>query len=145
MCLNIYGSNLVRVKTTNDIKCYKLMGIKKDGKLITPYIHFPMEKGKIYEDKENEKIEKDFIAVVKEKYGLDVRYGYKIYNGFFHTFEQEEDAKRNCDELNRKRLNKDVVYQVYPCIIPSGSEYIKGICGNEEFAFASKKLMILDD
>ena len=145
MCLNVCGSKLVRVKAPNDIKCYKVMGIKKDGKLITPYIHFPMEKGKIYEDKENEKIEKDFCIVLKEKYRLDVRSGYQIYNGFFHTFEQEADAKRDCDELNRKRLNKDVVYQVYPCIIPSGSEYIKGIGFNEEFAFASKKLMILDD
>ena len=145
MCLNVYGNNLLRLKAQNDIRCYKVMGIKKDGKLITPYIHFPMEKGKIYEDKENEKIEKDFCIFLKEKCRLDVRYGYQIYNGFFHTFEQEADAKRDCDEFNRKRLNKDVVYQVYPCIIPSGSEYIKGICFNEEFAFASKKLMILDD
>lgn len=144
MCLNVYGNNLLRLKAQNDIRCYKVMGIKKDGKLITPYIHFPMEKGKIYEDKENENIDKDFF-VVKEKCLLNVRYGYKIQNGFFHTYEQEADAKRNCDELNRKRLNKDVVYQVYPCIIPSCSEYIKGICFNEEFAFASKKLMILDD
>lgn len=82
MCLNICGSNLVRVKAPNDIKCYKVMGIKKDGKLITPYIHFPMEKGKVYEDKENEKIEKDFI-VVKENCRLNIRDGYKIYNGFF--------------------------------------------------------------
>lgn len=122
MCLNICGSNLVRVKAPNDIKCYKVMGIKKDGKLITPYIHFPMEKGKIYDDKENERVEKDFIIVLKGEYRINVRYGYKIYNGFFHTFEQEADAKRHCDELNRKRLNKDVVYQVYPCIIPSGSQ-----------------------
>lgn len=120
------------------------MGIKKDWKLITPYIYFPMEKGKVYEDKENEKIEKGFI-LLKEKCYLNASYGYKIYNGFFHIFEQEADAKRNCDELNRKRLNKDVVYQVYPCIIPSGSEYIKGIGFNEEFAFASKNLMIMDD
>ena len=42
-------------------------------------------------------------------------------------------------------LNNNVIYQVYPCIIPSGSEYIKGIGFNEEFAFASKKLMIMDD
>ena len=145
MCLNVCGSKLVRVKAPNDIKCYKVMGIKKDGKLITPYIHFPMEKGKIYEDKENEKIENDFCIFLKEKYRLDVRYGYQIYNGFFHTFEQEADAKRDCDELNRKRLNKDVVYQVYPCIIPPGSEYIKGIGVEEESSFASKKLMILDD
>lgn len=144
MCLNICGSNLVRVKAPNDIKCYKVMGIKKDGKLITPYIHFPMEKGKVYEDKENEKIEKDFI-VVKEKCRLNVRFGYKIYNGFFHTFENEDDARKVCVSLSRRILNENVIYQVYPCIIPSGSEYIKGIGFNEEFAFASKKLMILDE
>lgn len=144
MCLNICGSNLVRIKAPNDIKCYKVMGIKKDGKLITPYIHFPMEKGKVYEDKENEKIEKGFI-LVKEKCPLSVRYGYKIYNGFFHTFENEDDARKACVSLSRKILNNNVIYQVYPCIIPSGSEYIKGIGFNEEFAFASKKLMILDD
>ena len=144
MCLNICGSNLVRVKAPNDIKCYKVMGIKKDGKLITPYLHFPMEKGKVYEDKENEQIEKGFI-VVKEKCRLNIRYGYKIYNGFFHTFENEGDARKACVSLSRKMLNNNVIYQVYPCIIPSGSEYIKGIGFNEEFAFASKKLMILDD
>lgn len=144
MCLNICGSNLVRVKAPNDIKCYKVMGIKKDGKLITPYIHFPMEKGKVYEDKENEKIEKDFI-VVKEKCRLNVRFGYKIYNGFFHTFENEDDARKVCVSLSRRILNENVIYQVYPCIIPSGSEYIKGIGFNEEFVFASKKLMIIDD
>lgn len=144
MCLNICGSNLVRVKALNDIKCYKVMGIKKDGKLITPYIYFPMEKGKVYEDKENEKIEKGFI-VVKEKCYLNDRYGYKIYNGFFHTFENEDDARKACVSLSRKMLNNNVIYQVYPCIIPSGSEYIKGIGFNEEFAFASKKLMILDE
>lgn len=144
MCLNICSSNLVRVKAPNDIKCYKVMGIKKDGKLITPYIYFPMEKGKVYEDKENEKIEKGFI-VVKEKCRLNYRYGYKIYNGFFHTFENEDDARKACVSLSRKMLNNNVIYQVYPCIIPSGSEYIKGIGFNEEFAFASKKLMILDN
>lgn len=120
------------------------MGIKKDGKLITPYIHFPMEKGKVYEDKENEKIEKDFIAV-KEKCRLNIRFGYKIYNGFFHTFENEDDARKARVSLSRRILNENVIYQVYPCIIPSGSEYIKGIGFNEEFAFASKKLMILDE
>ena len=112
MCLNVCGSKLVRVKAPNDIKCYKVMGIKKDGKLITPYIHFPMEKGKIYEDKENENI----------KYGCVIS-----------------------DKLNRIRLNKDVIYHVYPCIIPSGSEYINGNYYNHEPVFASKKLMILDD
>lgn len=120
------------------------MGIKKDGKLITPYMDFPMEKGKVYEDKENEKIEKGFL-LVKEKCPLSVRYGYKIHNGFFHTFEQEADANINCDKLNRIRLNKDVIYHVYPCIIPSGSEYINGNYYNHEPVFASKKLMILDD
>lgn len=120
------------------------MGIKKDGKLITPYIHFPMEKGKVYEDKENEQIEKGFL-LLKEKCYLNVSYGYRIYNGFFHTFENEDDARKSCVSLSRKMLNNNVIYQVYPCIIPSGSEYIKGIGFNEEFAFASKKLMILDD
>lgn len=144
MCLLVYGTEMVRVKAKNDIKCYKVMGIKKDGTLITPYIHFPMEKGKVYEDKENEKIEKDFI-VVKEKCRLNVRFGYKIYNGFFHTFENEDDARKACVSLSRRILNENVIYQVYPCIIPSGGEYIKGIGFNEEFAFASKKLMILDE
>lgn len=64
---------------------------------------------------------------------------------FFHTFENEDDARKACDSLSGKILNKNVIYQVYPCIIPSGSEYIKGIGFNEEFAFASKKLMILDE
>ena len=144
MCLSVYGKNLLRLKAQNDIRCYKIMGISKDGTLITPYINFPMKKDKVYEDKENEKIEKDFI-VVKEKCRLNLRYGYKIYNGVFHTFENEDDARKACVSLSRKILNNNVIYQVYPCIIPSGSEYIKGIGFNEEFAFASKKLMILDD
>lgn len=120
------------------------MGIKKDGKLITPYIHFPMEKNKIYEDDVDETIKYGFVAVNKGSF-LEVEHGHRVYNGFFHTFKQEADAKRNCDELNRKRLNKNVVYQVYPCVIPSGSEYIKGRYFHEEFVFASKKLMIMDD
>ena len=107
MCLNVYGKNLLRLKAQNDIRCYKIMGISKDGTLITPYINFPMKKGKLYEDK--------------------------------------EDANINCDKLNRIRLNKDVIYHVYPCIIPSGSEYINGNYFNHEPVFASKKLMILDD
>lgn len=146
MCLNVCGSKLVRVKAPNDIKCYKVMGIKKDGKLITPYIHFPMEKGKIYEDKENENI-KYGCVITKKSYSNNFarNYGYMIYEGFFHTFVRNADANINCDKLNRIRLNKDVIYHVYPCIIPSGSEYINGNYYNHEPVFASKKLMILDD
>lgn len=59
------------------------MGIKKDGKLITPYIYFPMEKGKVYEDKENEKIEKDFIVVKEKNAVLILDMGIKYTMGFF--------------------------------------------------------------
>ena len=122
------------------------MGISKNGTLITPYADFPMKKGKLYEDKEDENIKYGCVTTKKSYFNNFARnYGYMIYEGFFHTFVRNADANINCDKLNRIRLNKDVIYHVYPCIIPSGSEYIKGIGFNEEFAFASKKLMILDD
>lgn len=120
------------------------MAINQDGILLTPFAYFPMKKNKIYEDDVDETIKYGFVAVNKGSF-LEVEHGHRVYSGFFHTFEQETDAKRNCDDLNRKRLNKDVVYQVYPCVIPDGSEYIKGRYLHKEFVFASKKLMILDE
>lgn len=146
MCLNVYGKNLLRLKAQNDIRCYKIMGISKNGTLITPYTNFPMKKGKLYEDKENENIKYGCVITKKSYFNNFARnYGYMIHEGFFHTFVRNADANINCDKLNRIRLNKDVIYHVYPCIIPSGSEYIKGNYFNHEPVFASKKLMILDD
>ena len=58
------------------------MGIKKDGKLITPYIHFPMEKGKVYEDKEMRKLKK-ILLLSKKNAVLILDMGIKSTMGFF--------------------------------------------------------------
>lgn len=129
--LNLTKENIhkqiVRVAET-DIVCYKMIEVygRKKGEevLRTPYQGTRVELNKTYtaegiEDLYSE-VDDDFMQI-------------EVGSGFIHSFQEFEDAMEDVLDYGYGNI-------VVKCIIPKGTEYIKGMF-DSYYGYASKKIV----
>ena len=116
MCLTAY-LNVVRT-TTEEQTYYKILAYDKREKTHTsPYMWFPIEYGKEYEDLKKFHID--------EAQGYYSGKQYYVHGGGFHLFENYQDAKRERDLLNNRHGGR-YLYVVAKAIVPAGTDYMEG-------------------
>lgn len=139
MCL-ISKTNIPLI-AEEDIECYKIICLIKNGVWVTPAVRVPISKdvldGKVLLKAEGKK---DIVLIHNGNF-LYNRYitedSYKVGKGFIHTFAYGWDAGRDMSRAPEHSA-------LYKCVIPKGTAYLKGYdeyCGYDVFASEAIKFV----
>lgn len=139
MCTICFKSEFQRKTAETDIPCYKVMKLN-NMKYYTPYYDMEMEIGTRYDNNEGEYINEKYQLY--ETWGCFLQDVYEFRGGFFHSFINYSSALHLTCLLNMPKV-KNIDYHIIKCIIPSGSEYIKGISSdNYHPTYVSKSIIL---
>lgn len=123
MCLKVRGKFKVAKK---DIVCYKVIEVWTDdnNSLHSPYRStFKWELNKLMSPVEN-------LTISREGFKKNVLRNKQVTYGMLHSFKNKRRAIKLANELSSTCY---FPFQVHKCIIPKGTEYIKGRLDNWEF------------
>lgn len=60
----------------------------------------------------------------------------------FHSFKNFNDAVSMMDDLNEQERERNVSYEIIPCIIPKGTEYFEGYSFDDKEGYCSQKIKL---
>ena len=131
MCLVVSKSSMIRCAET-EIECWKVLVMKDDGKLYSPFMHCEYVLGEEKFIKDGERLE---ISHNNFEWCPIVTHG-------FHTYVKYDDAEFESNDTsfyNQKRV-------IVRCAIPVGAKYVEGYVNTiwGERGYVSDRLKIIE-
>ena len=144
MCMMVKDVNDIKI-ADKDIVCYKVVQQLSNGKIVTPYMGYEVDKESVMTDIANVGKADEFIPEVLYKHGpmlpfrffyyysrikwmrekwYHKKYPYVLGGGGFHTYRHYLPALKF---MKIRNMHTNGGFKVAKCIIPKGTKYLSGV------------------
>lgn len=135
MCLVVHKDSMIRCAET-EVECWKVLVMKDDGKLYSPFMKCEYALG------EEKRIKVDECLKVSHDYRGDFSVWYHTVTHGFHTYADYADAACEASYTSFDSQKRVIVR----CAIPVGAKYVEGYVSSiwGERGYVSDRLKIIE-